>query len=154
MPCVKGGTMIRGNDNARFDSKTKQVGECLEWTGGLNHSGYGKFMVGSTGSQKTWGAHRWAYAQTHGNAPPLLRHKCDNPRCVRVEHLEPGSQADNVHDAMSRGRRVVSLSVEAVRALRLVRAAGGSIRAEAARLGIKYMTAYQAAIGNTWRHVS
>jgi hypothetical protein len=43
-----------------------------------------------------------------GTAPSTLvvRHSCDNPRCINVEHLSCGSQADNVADMMSRGRHV------------------------------------------------
>jgi hypothetical protein len=154
MPVKKGGTMIRGNDNLRFDSKVVQVGDCHEWQGCLSHNGYGKFMTKADGQrQRTWVAHRWNYQRVHGHVPPLLRHKCDNPRCVRVDHLEPGTQRDNVHDAMMRGRRVVAMTEVLVRELRAVRAAGGSIRAAAARLGVKYMTAYQVATEKTWRHI-
>lgn len=147
--------MIRGDDDRRFASKTAPGnGGCIEWTGTLTCSGYGKFMTGPHGGQRTWNAHRWAYQRKHGTLPPLLRHKCDNPKCVNVDHLEPGTQLENVHDAMDRGRRKVTLTVEMVRALRAVRVSGESIRAEATQLGVPYPAAYQAAVGNTWRHVS
>lgn len=32
------------------------------------------------------------------------RHKCDNPNCVNPDHLEWGTQADNINDAKVRGR--------------------------------------------------
>ena len=144
---------IRNNDSARFMSKTCKVGTCIEWTGALNKDGYGKFMVGPHGKQRTFNAHRWAYEQHHGSVPPLLRHKCDNPRCVNVDHLEPGTQSDNVHDAMKRGRRKVTLTAELVMHFRAVRDSGRSVRAEAARLGISYTAAYQASAGSTWRHI-
>ena len=34
----------------------------------------------------------------------MLRHKCDNPSCIAIAHLEPGTQRDNVHDMLKRGR--------------------------------------------------
>lgn len=154
MSVTKGGSLIRGNDAARFASKTRVVGDCIEWTGSVSHNGYGKFMVGPAGGQRTWPAHRWSYLQAHGAVPELLRHKCDNPRCVRADHLEPGTQLQNVHDAMERGRRVVTLTPDLVRHFRSVRARGESMRGEAARLGLPYLTVYSAATGRTWRHIT
>lgn len=34
----------------------------------------------------------------------IIRHKCDNPGCCNPEHLESGTQKDNVADMFSRGR--------------------------------------------------
>lgn len=152
MPVAKGGRIVRGDDEARFASKTRPAGECLEWTGPLNERGYGKFMVGGARKQKTWIAHRWAFFVGHGFAPVVVRHKCDNPSCVRLDHLEAGTQLDNVHDAMTRGRRVQHLNERMVRSLRAAYAAG-HLAAEARALGVRYSAAHGAATGRTWRHV-
>lgn len=145
--------MIKGDDAARFRSKYVAVGECLEWQGALSKYGYGKFMVGGKGHQVTWPAHRWAYKQHHGTLPDLLRHTCDNTRCVRVDHLVPGDQYDNVHDALDRRRRRVALNPALVKKLRSAVAQGKPIRAVARRLGLNYQTAYAAATRKTWRRV-
>lgn len=34
----------------------------------------------------------------------VVRHRCDNPRCINPEHMELGSQRDNINDAVERGR--------------------------------------------------
>lgn len=62
----------------------------------------------------TWGgssklAHRVAYSAWVGPIPEghVVRHKCDNPPCINPEHLETGTQADNVADMIERGRLAV-----------------------------------------------
>jgi hypothetical protein len=53
--------------------------------------------------------HREVYAQANGLtaddiAGIVVRHKCDNTRCIEPTHLEPGTPADNNKDRASRGR--------------------------------------------------
>lgn len=51
-------------------------------------------------------AHRFIYQQMFGDIPPglVVRHKCDNPKCINPEHLELGTLADNNRDIWERGR--------------------------------------------------
>lgn len=60
-------------------------------------------------------AHRVAYADSVGVPISALkglvvRHKCDDPRCVNPDHLLPGTQADNMRD-MSLRRRTGNLKL-------------------------------------------
>jgi hypothetical protein len=66
--------------------------------------GYGRLSVNS----KRVLAHRLNYEYTHGSVPNGLcvLHICDNPRCVRVEHLFLGTRADNNKDRTTKGRTV------------------------------------------------
>ena len=54
--------------------------------------------------------HRLAYAEAHGldeaTMGGVVRHKCDNPRCINPAHLEFGTHSDNTQDMMQRGRQV------------------------------------------------
>lgn len=45
---------------------------------------------------------RWLVQAPRGS---VVRHTCDNPSCIRVSHLQYSSQADNLADAVRRGRR-------------------------------------------------
>lgn len=49
---------------------------------------------------------RYIYEQKYGKIPKdkLIRHKCDNPSCCNIEHLEIGTPKDNVTDMIVRGR--------------------------------------------------
>lgn len=87
---------------ARFWSKVKQTEGCWLWMGARDPDGYGSFRVGSRGTH----AHRIAYALKVGHIPSgfSVLHKCDNPPCVRPDHLFLGTQLDNVHDMMSKSR--------------------------------------------------
>lgn len=94
---------------ARFWSKVSipaKSTDCWEWQGSRNPDGYGNFRVPNFG-RTTVGAHRVAYALINGAFPDpglLVRHKCDNPRCVNPNHLEPGTVKDNAQDKIDRGR--------------------------------------------------
>jgi hypothetical protein len=39
----------------------------------------------------------------------VVRHKCDNRRCINIEHLEIGTRADNVKDRVERNRNAIQL---------------------------------------------
>lgn len=50
--------------------------------------------------------HRYIYTVLKNEIPKglVIRHKCDNPKCINIEHLEIGTIQDNVNDRHSRGR--------------------------------------------------
>lgn len=88
---------------SRFWNKVSKGDGCWEWTGCLFKTGYGK-MRGN--NNKTVYAHRVSYEINKGPIPAglLIRHSCDNRKCVRPDHLLAGTHMDNSHDAIERGR--------------------------------------------------
>lgn len=81
---------------ARFLQKVDKAGECWVWTSTKDRMGYGKFWV--RGLQKSLLAHRVAFMWYVGPIPKGfdIDHLCRNPSCVRPDHLEPVTRAENL----------------------------------------------------------
>jgi hypothetical protein len=103
------------------------VGPCVEHQGRRNPKGYGQvFRQG-----KTWQAHRWAWAQAHGDpGSAYVLHHCDNPPCVNVDHLFLGTNADNMADMKAKDRQSKKLTTEQVEAIRADERPHGQIAAD------------------------
>lgn len=78
---------------------------CWEWKGSRNDFGYGVVDLTRKGLFNAR-VHRLMYERFVGEIPEgfIVRHTCDNPPCSNPDHLEIGTQLDNVHDMFERGR--------------------------------------------------
>lgn len=115
---------------ARFESKYERKGgvSCWPWTAGTFPEGYGRFTLDG----EYYHAHRIAWAIAYEEDPwfYLVLHDCDNPQCVRPEHLYLGSQRDNMLDAKFRsGLGGVSLPGETNPSAKLTSEEAREIRA-------------------------
>jgi hypothetical protein len=101
------------SERARFWAKVRKgehADHCWEWTASKRAKGYGAFVWHDRNGRVVNGrAHRYAWMVTNGEIPEGLcvLHKCDNPTCVRPDHLFIGTRADNNRD-MHRKRRAVA----------------------------------------------
>ncbi len=94
---------------ARFTQRVdrREDDECWPWTGTADPNGYGVI----TFAGKLQRAHRLAYLFTKGpigsfssSRSMSVCHACDNPTCCNPAHLFVGTDRDNVHDMVAKGR--------------------------------------------------
>lgn len=149
----------------RFASKVErngpvirpELGPCHLWTGTLSRLGYGRIHVAGFPSMVE--AHRVAYFLDHGEWPKSdVMHRCDNPPCVRGDHLVDGTHAENMRDCAEKGRRP---SGEGHPHAKLTESIVREIRASlepravvAARFGISKDNVSDVRLRRTWKHVT
>ena len=85
-----------------FEAKFRFTMGCWEWLGEKTEKGYGRLTI----KKKHYRAHRLSYGFYVGDIPEglLVCHHCDNPGCVNPSHLFIGTDMDNVHDMIKKGR--------------------------------------------------
>jgi len=109
-------------------------------------------------------AHRAAYMREHSCSllpNVVVRHRCDNPRCVNPAHLELGTVADNNRDRDERGRAALGmkhgkakLTDADVRTIRRRYEAGGEThRSLAAEYGVDHKVIGSCIRRLTWKHL-
>jgi hypothetical protein len=156
-----------------------ELGPCWLWLGRPDRGGYGRLT--SRGIL----AHRYAWEQQNGPIPTgshhgttCVLHRCDNPICVRPEHLFLGTHADNMLDMYAKkrdgdGRRGLNngvhrypdryprgearpeakLTEAQVRAMRAEHEAGATSIGLGQRYGVSQAQAYRVVKRQSWRHV-
>lgn len=90
----------------RFWRYVQKSEGCWTWVGRLSQTGYGFIQQGGKGSTNVY-AHRLSYRMHKGEIPDgmVVMHLCDNPSCVNPNHLQLGSQSQNILDAFAKGRK-------------------------------------------------
>lgn len=88
----------------RFWPKVLKGEGCWLWQSTMGERGYGQFTVSAA---RKVGAHRFAWELTHGpiaSSDLYVCHHCDNPSCVRPDHLFLGTTQENMDDRKRKGR--------------------------------------------------
>jgi hypothetical protein len=158
----------------RFFSKVDKSGPCWVWI--AHRDRYGVFSL----RNRVYKAHRVSYVIAHGVIPDGMQvcHHCDNPACVKPDHLFLGSQRDNMADCARKGRyyRAIGalnastrrpetrprgeghpravLTVDRVRSMRDAYTAGDRIADIARCMELNVETVRSVVHRRTWKHVA
>lgn len=157
------GKYPRLSPEVRFWNKVNKEGDCWVWTGCILRN-YGGLQLNG----RIVKVHRFSWELHFGTIPKGMSvcHTCDNPICVKPEHLFLGDAKSNAEDRERKGRgnhhlqqgelhHQAKLTTEQVISMRRVRKETGI---SYARLGkmfkISTMQAWDIVNGNGWRHVT
>lgn len=152
----------------RFWSKVDKTDTCWNWK--VPHkSGYGNIIFSRRREQAT----RVAWYLYTGEWPPdhlCVCHHCDNPPCVRKDHLFLGTKGDNARDAASKGRNSSQtyperrprgekhvkskLTDDDVRSILARHGRGESVRAIVSTVPVGQTTIRSIISGQKWRHIA
>ncbi len=141
----------------RFWSKVEKTEGCWNWSGNKDRKGYGLTRIFG----KCRGAHRVAIMlDTKMQLPAdlVVMHRCDNPSCVRLDHLELGTSAENTADKVRKGRQAMGEATISVSKLThcdvdLIRKSSASAPKLARHLNVSEQTVRNVRNNTTWKHV-
>ena len=136
-------------------ARTAPAGDCLEWQGCLNTDGYARMAYEGNYNGKV---HRIIYSLLHPEEDiedKVIRHTCDNIKCINPDHLLSGTPAENSLDKCVRGRDVLAkLSPEKVIEIRSLYATGEYTQEQLGNLfNVNHRTIQSVTSNKTWRWV-
>ncbi|MBC2655511.1 HNH endonuclease [Pseudomonas sp. MSSRFD41] len=144
------------------------IGECLDHGKNKNLHPRGYARVRHEGKSQVL-LHRVVYAKANNLDIKdldglVIRHRCDNTRCIRPDHLIPGTDADNKRDAIERNRaargehhgnaKLTDAAVRLCRAMYIPRSRTLGTHALARKFGVSQYVISQAIRGLSWSHLN
>lgn len=134
---------------------------CWEWlSSNVTGDGYGRFKIAG----RKISANRVSYALFNRETPRgmFVCHRCDNPSCVRPDHLFLGTPTENMADRDRKGRGIKGSLVassllnetQVSEIKRLLSAGDLTARQIGERYGVRKTTVLKIKGEKNWRHVS
>lgn len=142
-----------------------ELGACWVWTASKMTTGYGHIWDKARGRFASATHISW---ELHTGATPgdkYVCHHCDNPPCVRPDHLFLGTNQDNMHDCVAKGRMPrharmrgsahtgAKLTEHDVVDIRTLNAFGARTCDLASEFGVTPRTIFDVVTRDTWTHI-
>lgn len=151
---------FRSNLELRFWGKIDKTTSCWIWLGKRSREGYGIMDIG----RKHQRVHRISYLLAYGEFDQALFvcHHCDNPVCVRPDHLFLGDHEANMKDRDAKGRHTPPrgeqqgnsvLTDAQVREIRRLRLLGYRFSDLVPLFPVSYRTIRNVCKNEAWKHV-
>lgn len=152
---MKKGYFEFGSKKIEYEIDENGCYNCI--SGHINKSGghAGIYIDG-----KQYRAHRYIYQKLIGEIPEgqVVRHTCDNPRCINPEHLIIGTHAQNVKDRVERGRSAIGekhgrskLTEQEVREIKFIKSLNNKTLSYIYNVDPKVIRNIKS--GKSWKHV-
>jgi Mor family transcriptional regulator len=148
------------DESERFWHFVQKSDECWLWQGRKNWAGYGLYLPVGCKKNQVQRAHRFIYEFLNGELPDhiAVMHRCDNPPCVRPDHLSAGTWGDNNRDRVTKGRHIsedkapsAKLTLTQANEIRQRHSAGGISQGELSRIyGVSGTTIFRIVHGRTY----
>lgn len=138
---------------------SKEVGNCVLWTGSCNSDGYGNCHYPPT----VYHPHVFSWMLANKKDIPegmLIRHNCRNRSCLKIEHLELGDAADNAQDRKRDGTQKFGENCSAskltnVQVLEIINSLGDgqTKKKRGEKYGVGEIAIYNIDYTIKWRHL-
>jgi Autographiviridae endonuclease len=155
---------LSDSETRRFWKHVRIGPGCWEWTASRKPAGYGELRVRGVNLY----AHRLSWLISYGTLPAELcvLHRCDNPPCVRPDHLFLGTDNENHRDMRAKGRDskpprfvgsghpMARIDEATARLVWRLWCAGLSRAQIRTRTGVPPTTVYMITSRRQWRHIT
>jgi hypothetical protein len=142
----------------RLLNKTNKTATCWLWTGYTRKDGYGSITINYIPTF----VHRVAFELWKQLIPDgfVVRHTCDIRNCINPNHLEIGTQQDNINDKVERNRQAkgithgsVKLTEDEVREIKVLLGFGITRRKLASEYNVSKGCIDFISSGKNWKHI-